>query len=616
MTLRRRFLLVVVGLVAVYPCVLGGLITFLGARFATARAQTRLLRSLDGTAALIHEAMNSQLELRMLHVREWERSARAGMPLPDWLALPGILDQRLRDDLLLTSRLLYRSASADCTHVVRPLNPSRIGGGRVSVVPNERLSGALNALLQGDHPRGSPSERPVTDLRATGPICLLACRVGGTAAKPGGMLVEEIALVPSLRRIMARGATAELASWSVLARTPDNGGWAVLSDSDPERIGLLLRSNGWGEEAPRHLAPEAASGGETGEGPPDAMRWSFEHDRQAVRAVGLLPSTGWLLSASVSMLPELRAVRKLNSVTVLVAVVLSLILTLWVLIITRGIGKAVNEIARKSAAMSRGDLSQPIALGRRDELQTIAACINEMARDLALTAEAQAIARIRSRIIHDLKNVASQMNMLLYNLQRHDDDTEFRLESLSLLRHLATRVNDLALQLRRPESEEPPAFIQVEVPNLIAELLRERIRTRWPDLEVIQRWSGSERAMTDPGLLREAVGNILDNAAEAMAGRGRLAVRGGVLEGHSSGVGHGTTHFLEISDNGPGMTEAFVAQDLFRPFTSTKPGGLGLGMYHASRLLGRLRGRIEVASRPGEGTRVRLEFGRRATNGG
>ncbi|MFN5824789.1 MAG: ATP-binding protein, partial [Sphingomonadales bacterium] len=63
---------------------------------------------------------------------------------------------------------------------------------------------------------------------------------------------------------------------------------------------------------------------------------------------------------------------------------------------------------------------------------------------------------------------------------------------------------------------------------------------------------------------------------------------------------------IRVSDKGCGMTEAFVANQLFKPFESTKPGGFGIGAYEARALAQSLGGHLHVDSRVGKGTRMTL----------
>jgi signal transduction histidine kinase len=86
--------------------------------------------------------------------------------------------------------------------------------------------------------------------------------------------------------------------------------------------------------------------------------------------------------------------------------------------------------------------------------------------------------------------------------------------------------------------------------------------------------------------------NILDNAIDAMGGRGRIRIRAFARDDDL---------VVEICDNGPGMP-AEVRERIFEPFYTTKPpgSGTGLGLHIAHNVVGRHSGRIEVRSRPGE----------------
>ena len=70
---------------------------------------------------------------------------------------------------------------------------------------------------------------------------------------------------------------------------------------------------------------------------------------------------------------------------------------------------------------------------------------------------------------------------------------------------------------------------------------------------------------------------------------------------------------VEIIDNGTGMSPEFVEQRLFRPFQTTKPDGVGLGVFTASQIVRHHRGMIRVQSEAGSGTVVRLSVSRRRT---
>lgn len=97
----------------------------------------------------------------------------------------------------------------------------------------------------------------------------------------------------------------------------------------------------------------------------------------------------------------------------------------------------------------------------------------------------------------------------------------------------------------------------------------------------------------DPERLRQVLLNLIQNAAQAMDGRGRLTIRTSVLE---------RTIEIAVSDTGPGLP-ARVRENLFVPFVTTKDRGTGLGLAISQRIVSAAGGRIEVrASGDGPGT--------------
>jgi signal transduction histidine kinase len=63
---------------------------------------------------------------------------------------------------------------------------------------------------------------------------------------------------------------------------------------------------------------------------------------------------------------------------------------------------------------------------------------------------------------------------------------------------------------------------------------------------------------------------------------------------------------IDITDNGSGMSQRFIAQELFKPFRSTKPGGFGIGAYEAREIARSHGGRLEVESQQGTGSTFRI----------
>jgi len=165
-----------------------------------------------------------------------------------------------------------------------------------------------------------------------------------------------------------------------------------------------------------------------------------------------------------------------------------------------------------------------------------------------------------------------------------------------------------------PESRtiDPGQLVQ-EMKPLLEGLLGERVPL---DLVLVgQLWP----ITIDPNGLEQALLNMAANARDAMPDGGRLTLRLENLRIPEPRptpylpIAAGEAVALEVTDTGTGMDEATL-QHLFEPFFTTKIRGKGTGLGLASvyGLLKASKGGIEVQSRPGEGTTIRLVFPRAA----
>jgi signal transduction histidine kinase len=64
--------------------------------------------------------------------------------------------------------------------------------------------------------------------------------------------------------------------------------------------------------------------------------------------------------------------------------------------------------------------------------------------------------------------------------------------------------------------------------------------------------------------------------------------------------------FVAVSDTGTGMSEEFQRVKLFRPFSTTKKSGIGLGLYTCREIVNAHGGHIEVESKRGSGATFRV----------
>jgi signal transduction histidine kinase len=163
---------------------------------------------------------------------------------------------------------------------------------------------------------------------------------------------------------------------------------------------------------------------------------------------------------------------------------------------------------------------------------------------------------------------------------------------LTTVEHVVGRMNALMLQLRTGATpvEKPRP---VDLAPVVERVCAAKGGGRAPiDLEVTP-----AHALGHEDRLEHMIGHLVQNALDATAGGGRVAVRLGA-EGRSA--------WLEVRDTGGGMSPEFVRERLFKPFETTKSAGMGIGVYESAQYVKSLGGEIRVESAVGAGTRVRV----------
>lgn len=210
--------------------------------------------------------------------------------------------------------------------------------------------------------------------------------------------------------------------------------------------------------------------------------------------------------------------------------------------------------------------------------------------------------RMSAFIVHDLKNLVAQLALLLKNAERHRDNPEFQRDMLETVAHVVARMNRLMFQLRAgAESAAKPRPIDIR------ETINRVVMAKREYGAAIEVESGPTLlALAHEEQLERVIGHIVQNAIEASSENvDPVTLRAD---------GEGEYVVIEVLDRGVGMTEEFIRERLFRPFQTTKPQGMGIGMNESFQYVSAIGGRIEVESVVRAGTRFRIRL--RAAGGG
>ncbi len=192
-------------------------------------------------------------------------------------------------------------------------------------------------------------------------------------------------------------------------------------------------------------------------------------------------------------------------------------------------------------------------------------------------------------ILHDIKNLVSQLSLVSRNAERHADNPEFQADMVATLKSSVGKMNDLLARIA-PQGEaralEPAA---VELRPMLAQIIAARRGER--DVRLSGDAGGA--VMADGAALEQAVGHLLQNALDASPPDQPVIVRAD----HA-----GDEVAITIIDQGEGMDSEFIRNRLFAPFASTKQGGFGIGAFEARSLVIAMGGRLSVDSQPGHGS--------------
>jgi len=276
------------------------------------------------------------------------------------------------------------------------------------------------------------------------------------------------------------------------------------------------------------------------------------------------------------------------------AIVLAAGLGLW---LTRAIVRRVDRLRRGANQIGSGDLAARIELDGNDELNELAATVNQMAASLA---DHQA-ALVRSQklaagVAHELNNPLSVILGYTKILRGESGANADELRIIDDEARQCQRIVQELLDLARPHRLEVQSVDLVVLAREAVDRLEDAGALHERKVEI----RGREPVMVsaDAGRLRQVIANVVVNAAEATPASGTITIDA------NAGADNAT---LTIADDGPGIAPDVLAQ-IFDPFVTTKPHGTGLGLAIAHAIVDAHGGRIAIQSSPETGTSVSLQL--------
>jgi len=271
--------------------------------------------------------------------------------------------------------------------------------------------------------------------------------------------------------------------------------------------------------------------------------------------------------------------------------------------------KGITRVTEDVSAIAKGELDRRIILQSSDDYRSLADNINVMTDQLRAqiareeeSRQFESFMRITAMLTHDLKNAIEGLSLTVGNMERHYDNPQFRAEALKGLTGSTDKLKALVARLSRPMnslSGEHKRPTNIDLVPIIQRVIATTAEPSRSQHSIVTRLPPSLHALADPARVEEVLENLVLNALEAMADKG------GTLTIEAGQTANGAPMF-SVSDTGRGMSRQFIKTRLFRPFSTTKRTGIGLGLYTCREVINASGGSIEVDSVEGAGTTFRV----------
>jgi putative PEP-CTERM system histidine kinase len=219
----------------------------------------------------------------------------------------------------------------------------------------------------------------------------------------------------------------------------------------------------------------------------------------------------------------------------------------------------------------------------------------DAAMALMVARQFESFNRMSTFVVHDLKNLVSQLSLMMRNAEKHRDNPEFQRDMIDTVDFSVQKMKLLLQKLSRSESPEHLA------PLRIARVLKQAValKAAYEPKPVLQIDDTELTVLADSERLERVIGHLIQNAIEATPRDGTVTIHLGRRD---------DAVLVRITDSGEGMSEEFIRERLFKPFESTKSAGMGIGAFESREYIQELGGQLGVTSAPSLGTTFNISL--------
>lgn len=219
--------------------------------------------------------------------------------------------------------------------------------------------------------------------------------------------------------------------------------------------------------------------------------------------------------------------------------------------------------------------------------------------------ELASFTKVSSFVIHDVKNLISMLSMVIQNFEKKADDPRFQRVTMDTLKGAQTRMKRLISRLSAPRSDEKLSLARCDLSRILVDLIEDLKLDEREHIELKTRLTDVPAAMGNEEKLKSVFTNLMVNAIDAMPKGGVLAIR---VEADDKLIR------VVVEDTGVGMSSDFIRTRLFRPFQTSKEGGLGIGLFQSRELVEQMGGELTVESEEGKGSVFMVSLERAGNN--
>ena len=228
---------------------------------------------------------------------------------------------------------------------------------------------------------------------------------------------------------------------------------------------------------------------------------------------------------------------------------------------------------------------------------TNALALSHASDALSRSRQFEAYNRLSAFLVHDLKNLVSQVSLIVKNAEKHKYNPEFIDDSIETLENVVFKIEHLLSQLKKGLIKTDNKII-INLVDVIKDVAIQQAGNK-PTLQLTENPDKIE-VLGEKEKITAILGHLVQNAQEASADNGFVRLELSKDE-HQA--------IIKVIDNGSGMDNKFIAERLFKPFDTTKGNaGMGIGVYEARDYIVKYSGSCDVESKLGEGTTFTIKL--------